>query len=475
MGELILRPYQGLIADFQLDMRRSLIFAGMGMGKTVATLHRIAFESMLTARPALVVAPVRVARTTWPDEARKWGFDPVVPIQGTPEERRLILRRALAGKDIAYSINYELLPWLAEWALDQSVRKWPFGLIVADESTALKSFRVGPGGSTRAKALNRFAHRKASKFVGLTGTPTPNGLIDLWGQVWFVDQGQRLGGSFTAFRDRWFYPERVGPKPEAVRYVAHAHAAREIEERIADITLSIRAEDWFDLRAPRINRLEFDLPPAARRVYDELESTLYAELETGAIEAKDAGSKSMKLLQFAAGAVLDEDGRAHAVHEEKLDLLESIIAEAAGEPILVSRFFRSSRDRIMRRFPFARELDKDPATVRAWNEGRIPLLVASAQAAGHGLNLQDGGAQLVYFDHWWASEAHDQIAERIGPMRQLQAGHNRVVTYHYLVARDSVDEDVLANLQGKRAVSEALRAGLERRQHARRIQGVARR
>ena len=464
MGEINLRPYQTLIRDFQLDHRGALIFAGMGLGKTLATLLRIECEAMLTYRPTLVVAPVRVARSTWPDEARKWGLPAVVPIQGTPEERRRILRRALAGKDQTYAINYELLPWLKEWALDASVRAWPFGLVVADESTKLKSYRVGPGGSSRAKALEPFVRRKASKFVGLTGTPAPNGLLDIWGQARFACLDAGLGDSFTAFRDRWFYPKRVGPRPEAVRYIAHDVASREIESRIAPFTLSVRAEDWFDLREPRVNRIHFDLPPRAREAYDTLEATLYAALESGEIEAKDAGSKSMKLLQMASGTVLDADRHMHDVHDQKLDVLASIVAESGGEPILVSRFFRASEARILNAFPGARVLDSDPATVAAWNAGDIPMLVAHPGAAGHGLNLQDGGRTLVYFDHWWDYEAHDQIAERLGPMRQLQAGHERQVVYHYILARDTVDEDVMGNLRAKRSISDALRAGLERRQ-----------
>ena len=294
------------------------------------------------------------------------------------------------------------------------------------------------------------------RWANLTGTPAPNGVADLWGQTWFLDAGKRLGRSFTAFSDRWFAPDWSGygltPLP---------HAQREIEAALSDICLTVQG---LPVDEPIVNRIMVDLPPRARAMYDDMEKTFFSSMSaTTEIEAFNAAAKSQKLLQFASGAVYDENKNWHEAHSAKVDALASVIEEAAGAPVLVAYNFRSDLQRLKDAYPKARVLDADPGTIRQWNAGKIPLLLAHPASAGHGLNLQDGGNILCFFSVDWNLEYHDQIIERIGPMRQKQAGHNRPVFVHYLLARDTIDEVVLDRLQGKRTIQQALMDAMRRR------------
>jgi SNF2 family DNA or RNA helicase len=439
----------------------------MGFGKTVTVLsllkilyHLIAEE----AGPTLVLAPLRVARDTWPSEIAKWAHLHGLTcstITGTPEQRRA----ALARRADVYFTNYDSLVWLAE----ELGGKWPFTRVVCDESTKVKSFRTRQGG-VRAKVLGAVAHTKVTHWVNLTGTPSPNGLEDLWGQQWFIDAGQRLGLSFSAFQRRWFTPSKhpAGFSTWAVKPEAHA----EIQARLADCSLSLNPADWFDLKAPIVNVITLDLPAKARKAYRDLEKAFFAEIDGKEVEALSAAAKSMKLAQCASGAVYlnpGDYGRDGAelkfveVHDAKLDALASVVEEAGGAPVLVAYQFRSDLHRLQRAFPQGRQLDTDPRTIADWNAGAIPILFAHPASAGHGLNLQDGGNILVFFSQTWNLEHHDQILERIGPVRQMQAGHDRPVFLHYLVARDTLDETMIERRDGKRSVQDALMEYVRRR------------
>lgn len=442
-------PYQHDILQHQLALPRGATFAGMGTGKTVSTLTAIDTLQFAGCGPALVLAPLRVARSTWPDEAAKWehlsGVE-VQPIVGDAKARARALRNPNAG---VFTMNYENLPWLME-ELDG---RWPFHICVPDESTRLKGFRTRQG-AARPRALGRVAHA-TSRWINLTGTPAPNGLADLWGQQWFIDAGQRLGRSFTAFTERWFAPDWSGygvtPLP---------HAQSEIEAALADVCLTVTG---LPVDEPITNQIMVDLPPKARKMYQDMERTFFAQLSaTTEVEAFGAAAKSQKLLQFASGAVYDEDGNWHEAHDAKLDALDSVLEEAAGAPVLVAYNFRSDLQRLRDAYPKARILDSDPGTIREWNAGKIPVLLAHPASAGHGLNLQDGGNILVFFSVDWNLEYHDQIIERIGPMRQKQAGHDRPVFVHYLLAKDTIDELVVDRLRNKRQVQQVLMDALRR-------------
>lgn len=459
MRDLIPHPYGSLMTDHVIANPRCALFAFMGAGKTNAVLAAI--DALLFAgsvRKVLVLAPLRVARSTWPEEAKKWkqlAHLSVQPITGTQAERRLALD---TPADI-YTINYENLPWLVE-TLGGA---WPFDMVVADESTRVKSFRLRQGGK-RSAALRGLAHTKVKRWVNLTGTPAPNGLMDLWGQSWFLDQGQRLGRTFSAFTQRWFRP-RFGSDPRYPVLEAMAHAQDEMQGALKDLCLTLDAKDWFDIEAPITAAVYIDLPPKARKHYREMEKLLFTQIAGNDIEAFGAAAKTVKCLQLANGAAYlnGSNEEWEEVHDEKIQALASIVEEAAGASILVAYHFKSDLARLQRAFPAGRALDSDPDTIRQWNLGEIRLLFAHPASAGHGLNLQDGGNILVYFGHWWNLEERQQIAERIGPVRQRQAGHARPVYIYNIVARDTVDVDVIERIATKRDVQAILLDAMKKR------------
>lgn len=432
-------------------VRRSALWMPMGGGKTVTTLTALDNLSMVEdVFPALVLAPLRVARSTWPEEVKKWphlSHLRVSVITGTPKQRE----RALAEEADIYCTNYDNLVWLRN-ALGN---EWPFKTVVADEFTRLKSFRIWQGGS-RARALGQVAHTHVKRFIGLTGTPAPNGVKDLWGQIWFLDQGERLGRTFSAFEQRWF---RKGY--DGYSLVPYEHTQKEVEDKLRDICLTVQG---LQVDEPITSPIYVDLPPAARKVYDEMEKEMFAVINDEGVEAANAAVRTQKCLQLANGALyVDEDGNWEAAHDAKLDALESIIEEANGAPVLVAYNFKHDLERLRRRFPKGRVLDADPDTIKQWNAGRISVLFAHPASAGHGLNLADGGNILAFFGVNWNLEEHMQIIERIGPMRQKQAGYDRPVFVYPILARKTVDGLVMDRLSSKKSVQEILLEALKRR------------
>lgn len=454
------RPLQTMIIDFILDHPRCAIYSGMGTGKTSATLTALDILNIIEPGATLVIAPLLVANQTWPDEVKKWCHlqdVKIIPIIGKPEQRV----RALKTKADIYTVNYENLPWLVSFLGTD----WFFTKVVADESTKLKGFRVSQG-SVRARALGKVAHTKVKRFIELTGTPSPNGIKDLWGQCWFLDRGERLGTSFTAFTDRWFQSVSVGVDRNAIQLVPFEHSQKEIQDRLKDICISIEAKDYFDIKEPITTTLKVELKGKARKLYDDMEKEMFIELSNSVeVEAFNAASKTIKCLQIASGAIYtDESGAYQAVHDLKIQALESVIEEAAGMPVLVSYHFKSDLDRLLKAFPQGRHLNKDPQIIRDWNAGKIPVLFAHPASAGHGLNLQDGGNILVFFSHWWDLEQYQQIVERIGPTRQAQAGHDRPVFIYHIVAKGTMDEVVMERRESKREVQDLLMESMKKRE-----------
>jgi SNF2 family DNA or RNA helicase len=465
--EFTAKPYQDILVDHFIEHERCAGWAGMGMGKTSSALTAIDRLIMMgDDKPTLVLAPLLVARTTWPEEARKWNHlrhIDVVPIVGTEFERVCALNRDAS----VYTTNYENLPWLVEHLGE----RWPFDKVIADESTRLKNFRLRQGG-VRAKALAQVAHTKIKRFIELTGTPSPNGLMDLWGQLWMLDKGLRLGRSFSAFRDRWFKSIKKG---EFMSYEPHEHASKEIHKVIGDLCLTVNAKDWFDLKEPIVVNKYVELPIRARKAYADMEVKFYLELEQHFAEAVNSAAKSQKLLQLANGAVYvdplaedDNDPRARLykeVHDAKLQMLESIVNEASGNPVLVAYNFKSDLARLQKAFPKAVALNPGNVqeVMKAWNAGKIDMLLVHPASAGHGLNLQDGGNILVFFGLNWNLEQRLQVIERIGPVRQLQAGHDRPVFIYNILARDTIDELVLDRVETKREVQDLLLEAMARK------------
>ena len=459
------RPYQPPAIAHLLNNPRCALWAGMGLGKCVTTLTALdaLFMSGTETRPALVLAPLRVAANTWPTEVEKWSHFSHIEMSavvGTEKERIIALKRDAS----VYTINYENLPWLCTlYGTD-----WPFGTVVADEATRTKNLRVTlqtstkgtqfyrADGGVRMRAIGKIAHTKINRWINLTGTPAPNGLRDLWGQTWLIDQGVRLGRTYQGFMTRWFQRTHgeygVEPLP---------HAQTEIQDRLKDVCMSINAKDYFDIADPIVTDIRVELPEKSRKLYRDMAKRMYMEIEGNPIEAFNAASRTIKCLQIASGAAFTDDSAGAnrpwvEVHDVKLQALESIIEEAAGMPVLVAYWFKPTLARLKKAFKQGRELDRKKETEDAWNAGKIPLLFVQWASASHGLNLQDGGNIIVYIDQWWDMELYQQILERIGPVRQFQAGHNRPVFVYRIIASRTVDEDVIERHETKAAVQDIL-------------------
>lgn len=462
------RDYQKKITDHILEHPRANIWATMGAGKTSSvmwSLDRMLRTGILedwtgnTGDRVLILAPLRVASGTWPAEQMKWGFPHLRVGHATGKEQDRI--RALNDDYNVLAVNYEVIDWLIDFYGDA----WPFTVIVADESTKLKSFRSKSGGSKRAKSLSKVAFGKVKRFINLTGTPSPNGLKDLWGQNWFIDAGERLGSSYTAFTDRWFSSMQKGNHPAAKEYAPRPGADTEIHEKLKDVSLTVDAAEYFGCDKPVVVPVVVELPPRAKAIYKEMEEKLFAELENGEVEAANAAARTAKCLQIASGAVYvtGEDGEAtrewERIHDVKLDALDSIIEELAGAPLLVAYQYKHDLARILKRFPQAQEFKKGNRgniQVEEWNNGNIPILCVHPASAGHGLNLQDGGHHLAFMSDTWNYEHYAQIVERIGPVRQMQAGHPRPVFIYLIQANGTLDAVLAARREDKRSVQDLL-------------------
>jgi len=443
------REFQDIFTSYIIEHQRCQGFLDMGMGKTVSTLTAadILWLAGSNLSPMLAIAPLRVARDVWPGEIDKWdhlnGLT-VSPIIGTtPKQRSLALRK----KADIYTINYENIPWLVE---QFPKGRWPFKMGVADESTRLKGFRLRKG-TKRSTALSTVA-RLTGRWLNLTGTPAYK-LIDLWGPMYFVDFGARLGATFTDFKARWFdenvYAHKITPKE---------NAAHEIAMLIKDCSVTLRAKDWFQFDDPVPMPVYFDLPYRARELYSSMENTMYAELGPDiAVEAMTAAAKSGKCMQMANGAVYTDDkGNWEPVHDAKFVKLDEIIDEVGDEPVIVSYWFKSDLARLQKRYPHARILDTKQDE-DDWNAGKIKMLLAHPQSVGHGLNLQDGGFIIIFFSQLWPAELREQIIERIGPVRQLQSGHPRPVLVYDIIARNTVDECAQARYYENLSVQDSLK------------------
>lgn len=482
------RKFQPAGIQHILDHKRCALFASMGSGKSVMTLTAldIMFLAGVETKPAIVFAPLRVAKDTWSDEAARWvhlrGIT-VSPIVGTADERRA----ALARKANVYTCNFENIDWLAT-ELDGA---WPFGMVIIDESSRVKSFRgsetskkkrtkkgepeerekgVKGQGSKRALTLAKMAFAKSTRWLNLTGTPAPNGLQDLWGAQWYLDSGDRLGRTFTAFKNRWF---RAVPGSDGYHQIEiMPFSEAQIHAAIKDVCLTIDMTSHYDIGEFIDHTIFVDLPPKAAKAYKEMEKKLYTELTSGEkIEALTAASKSQKLLQAAGGAFyLGEAGDYvgdrpfEVLHDEKLLALESIVEEAAGMPLLVAYQHKSDLARLLKWFPKGRHFDKNPKTKADFIAGKIPLLFIHPGSGGHGVDgLQHGTNIIVFFSQDWKLEDYQQVSERIGPTRQFQSGYKRPAFRYHICARKSIDEVVMERRKSNSTVQDALLEYLKRK------------
>jgi hypothetical protein len=488
------------MVGFSLAHDRCALLARMGMGKTPATLSVIDARMFAgQVRKTAVLAPLRVARSTWVEETAKWtqfADCRVRFIEWTKPEREFLteLRKIdaleLRGDTIALraqrhaaemlrpaaqrarlaaiaecdvlTVNYDIVPQLVEVLGDA----WPFDMVVSDEATKLKNFRLRQGGK-RAQALAKVAHERTRYWLNLAGIFAPNGLTDLWGPMWFIDRGRRLGRSYDDFENRWFGFQRAKDAVNAhktfVKRVVFPHAQAEIMGLIKDVALAFNPRDWFNIKAPVVVPVYVDLPPSARKQYKEMERDLFTHVGGHDIEAFAASAKMVKCLQLANGACYtgsDEEIErdvAHWVeaHDEKLQALESILEEVGGEPVLVVYHFKPDLARLKKRLPHGRHIDtkKDEDDFKA---GLIPVAFVHPASIGHGVDgFQNVCRVIVFFALWFDLETHDQIIERIGPMRQSQAGFDREVMVYQILARGTIDETVAARLVEKRHVQDA--------------------
>lgn len=433
-----LHGYQERACRFIVESRRCLLLLDMGLGKTVSTLTAVSdlLDSFMVSK-VLVIAPLRVANSVWAQEREKWDHLKHLRINVCTGSAKTRMKALYLDADV-YVINRENVPWLQELYGD----KWPFDMVVVDESSSFKN-----PSSQRFKSLRK-ALPFAPYMVLLTGTPSPNGLHDVWAQCYLVDFGQSLGRTITQYRQRFFDQDYFGHK-----YVIRPDSAPKIHALMQPYTLSMQAEDYIDV-PDRINLIEtVELSEKALQAYDDFEKRLFMEIEPGTeIEAMNAAVLAGKLMQFANGAMyLDAVGNWSLVHDAKIDALRELVEQNENETMLIAYNFQSDLARLQAAFPDAVVLDKNSETIERWNRGEIKMLLAHPASAGHGLNLQKGGSLAVWFGLTWSLEYYQQFNARLH--RQGQTKPVRIV---HMVAKGTIDERVIQVLQNKDATQSTL-------------------
>ena len=431
--------YQEYATKFIEDNEESAVFLECGLGKSVITLTAI---KNLMARGevnrVLVVAPLRVGKTTWPEEIGKWdhltGLTYAVAI-GNVAERLSALK---AKADITI-INRENV----EWLIDKSGVAFDYDMLVIDELSSFKSFKA-----KRFKALLK-VRPNITRIVGLTGTPSSNGLMDLWAEFRLLDLGERLGRYITRYRLAYFTPDKRNAQV-VFSYKPLPGAEERIYDKIDDITISMRAADYLKLPSLVMNSVIVEMGDKEKEIYDSLCDDMVVSLGNNEIDAVNAASLSNKLLQMANGAVYGDEHSVHQIHDEKLNALEDLIESANGKPVLVAYWFKHDLARIKAKFPFVREIKTD-ADIRAWNRGEIEVGVIHPASAGHGLNLQTGGSTLIWFGLTWSLELYQQTNARL-----YRQGQKNTVVIHHIITKGTIDERVLKALEKKEKTQNSL-------------------
>ena len=452
------RPYQRRALQFLLDHPRCNLWLDMGSGKTGVVLA--AADILLDfgeVSKVLIVAPLRVALVTWPEEQQKWTdfrhLDMTV-ICGIPSERRAQLK---TGR--IHVINYELLPWLFE-VLGPD---WDYDMVVLDESDKVKAHdsirfkgKAKKPGQKGHPGL-RWARDHVKRWVNMGGTPAPNGEEDLWTQSYFLDPAL-LGKTWTAFHERFFHRHPYIPQ----KWIINDGAGAQIRSLLEPYSLTITPKDFLDLPplVETVHSVPFD--DAETRRYRKLQKDFFLRLDEGGEKlVAQAMNLSQALLQYTSGFLYREDGTHSIEHTYKLDALADLV-EAARGPVIIVHHFQAERDMILDRLPQTVVLDKAPETIERWNRGEIPVLLLHPASAGHGLSLQHGGNQMIFFSVDWNLGNYLQVIERIGPMRQFQSQLDRPCFVHYLIAPGSIDELVLQRLQTKAEVQDLIKQQMKK-------------
>lgn len=442
LSENQLKPYQLEARDYIENLPFCGVFLEMGLGKTVITLTalRNLFASLMS-RKALVIAPKRVAETVWSDEIKNWEHlqDLKISIIAGSEKQRI---KALRAEANVYTLGRDNVDWLVNY----TGAKFPFDTVIIDESSSFKNHK-----SKRFKALKKI-RPLISRLVILTGTPSPNSLLELWPQIYLLDQGARLGRFITNYRDIYFTP---GQRNGAIifNYKLKPGADKLIQDKIKDICISMKSEDYLTLPGRTYNDILIHFPDKIREQYESFEREQILELSKGGeITALNAAAVSNKLLQMANGAVYDENRAVHHVHDLKIDACKEIVEAAAGRPVLIAWIYKHDRDRLKEALKEhkPREL-QDGKDIYDWNAGQIQVLLTHPASGGHGLNLQFGGHLIVWFGQTWSLELYQQFNARLD-----RPGQENKVIIHRLIADNTIDQDVIKAQDGKQKGQEAL-------------------
>ncbi|EOH87250.1 phage-associated helicase [Enterococcus asini ATCC 700915] len=424
--------YQKYAIDFIKDHKTAALLLDMGLGKTVTTLTAIKdlMHDDFTIQRVLIIAPLRVTQSTWPTEIQKWDHLKDLSysvVLGTPSQRMA----ALQNNANIYLINRENLDWL----INKSGFTFDFDMVVIDELSSFKNFKA-----KRFTSFMKVRH-KVDRIVGLTGTPSSNGLMDLFAEFKVLDMGERLGYYISRYRDKYFLPDKRNGM-QIYSWKPREDAEQEIYNKISDITISMKSVDFLDMPELVMNEVPVDMGLKEKQKYDEFKADLVLQLKEAAIDAANAAVLSNKLLQMANGAIYDEFNVSHHIHDQKLDALEDLIEGTNGKPILIAYWFQHDLERIKERFN-VRQI-KTSQDIIDWNEGSIPIAVIHRASAGHGLNLQAGGSTLVWFGLTWSLELYQQTNARL-----WRQGQSDTVVIHHIIAKDTIDEDVMLALKRK--------------------------
>lgn len=430
--------YQAFATNFILDHPVCGLILDMGLGKSVITLT--ALWDLLLDRfdigKVLIVAPKRVAEDTWPKELAKWDHLDGLSyslVMGTEDQRRAALQKRAK----LYIINRENVAWLVAKC------PWQFDTLVLDELSSFKNSKA-----QRFRALKQVQPR-VKRVIGLTGTPRPNSLLDLWPQMYLLDMGQRLGRFIGGYRERFFVPDKRN-REIIYSYKPREGAEEKIYELISDICISMKAVDHLNMPPIISNTIEVRMSLKEQGLYDEFQRNMVLQLEGEELDALNAAALSSKLTQMANGAVYGEDKHVFAIHDRKLDALEDLIEAANGQPLLVAYWFKHDLERIQKRFPATRVIDK-PQDIDDWNAGKIPVALIHPASAGHGLNLQEGGSTVVWFGLTWSLELYQQLNARL-----WRQGQRHTVVIQHIVTTGTQDEDIMAALSRKDLGQEAM-------------------
>ena len=433
-----LHDYQNNSINFFKKQKRCALFLDMGLGKTVTTLTAVTdLIDSFAVDKVLIIAPLRVANSVWKQECENWQHLQALQVSICTGSERNRLAALQTSADV-YTINRENIKWL----VDFYGKKWPFDCVIIDESSSFKN-----ASSQRFKALKKVAPL-TNYMLLLTGTPSPNGLLGLWPQLHLIDFGERLGRTMTTYKQRFFESDYMG-----YNFTPRQGSQAKIEKLISDKCLSMTADDYLELPA-RIDIVEkLQLPKKVLAQYQEFKKEMFIGFENSeAVEALSAAVLANKLLQFANGCLYtDELKNYKELHRVKLDALADLIEANQGENILIAYNYKSDLERLIKRFPDAKVLDKNQTTIDDWNAGTIPVLLAHPASAGHGLNIQKGGSLIVWFGLNWSLELYQQFNARLH--RQGQEKPVRIV---HLVCEDTIDERVLQVINNKDATQNGL-------------------